>query len=105
MFDVVACICDWTVSGLIVGYNITHPLLTKWVWSARRASCRPQHQDPPLTRVGMRENLTRTTSCRPQHQDPPLTRVGMRENLTRTNASCRPQHQDPPLTRVVCAKI
>ena len=28
----------------------TYPLREKWVSSTRRLRCRPQHQDPPLTR-------------------------------------------------------
>jgi hypothetical protein len=36
--DDVACFVRLGLSGVPIGYNITYPLLTKWVCSTRRAS-------------------------------------------------------------------
>ena len=60
MFDVVACIAPLDCLGpdSRLQQHVPTSLLTKWVWSA--LGYWPQHQDPPLTRVGMRENLRRT---------------------------------------------
>jgi putative ABC transport system ATP-binding protein len=50
------------------GYNITDPLLTKWVCAktrdvdARLICCRLQHHRPTSDEVGMRENRTRAAS-------------------------------------------